>query len=55
MAWDVRFAETFEVEFLAFEQDVQDELLAAAKLLIEYGPRLGRPYADTLKGSSYAI
>jgi hypothetical protein len=29
-------------------------LLAVAKLLTDYGPQLGRPYADTLKGSRHA-
>lgn len=37
-----------------FEPAVQDALLAVAKLLADYGPRLGRPYADTLKGSKHA-
>ncbi len=54
MAWNVEFHDAFEVEFLAFEQTVQDALLAAAKLLADYGPRLGRPHADTLKGSKHA-
>ena len=29
-------------------------MLAVAKLLADYGPQLGRPYADTLKGSKHA-
>ena len=33
---------------------IQESLLAAAKLLADYGPQLGRPHADTLKGSKYA-
>lgn len=54
MTWNVEFHDAFEVEFLAFEQSVQDALLAVAKLLADYGPRLGRPHADTLKGSKHA-
>ena len=54
MAWQVEFENAFEAEFLAFEQEVQDALLAVAKLLVDYGPQLGRPYADTLKGSKHA-
>lgn len=54
MVWDVEFEDAFEAEFLAFEQEVQDALLAVAKLLADYGPQLGRPYADTLKGSKHA-
>ena len=54
MPWIVRFADEFELEFVAFRQEIQDELLATAKLLASYGPQLGRPRADTLKGSKHA-
>jgi len=54
MVWTVRFHDLFEDEFNALAQEVQDELLATAKLLKDYGPALGRPHADTLKGSAYA-
>ena len=33
---------------------MQDELLAQAKLLEVFGPELGRPRVDTLKGSRHA-
>ena len=52
--WIVRLDDEFEPEFLALQQDVQDSLLAVARLLADYGPQLGRPYADTLKGSKHA-
>jgi hypothetical protein len=32
---------------------VQDELLAHIELLEQFGPQLGRPRADTLKGSRH--
>lgn len=54
MAWIVRFHEAFDIEFCGFDEDLQDELLAHARLLAEYGPALGRPTADTLKGSAFA-
>jgi hypothetical protein len=54
MTWIVEFHDDFEPEFLAFEQPVQDALLAVAKLVADYGPQLGRPYVDTLNGSKYA-
>ena len=54
MPWTVAFHDDFEPEFLALESAVQDALLAIAKLLADYGPQLGRPYADTLKGSKHA-
>lgn len=54
MVWDVAFHDEFITEFRAFEPSVQDGLLAVAKLLADYGPQLGRPHADTLKGSRHA-
>src|SRR5882724_10309302 len=51
MPWTVSFEDEFEGEFLALQQEVQDALLTAARALAEYGPRLGRPHVDTLKGS----
>lgn len=54
MPWTIRFDNEFEAEFVGFDPRVQDALLAAAELLEEYGPHLGRPHADTLKGSRHA-
>lgn len=52
--WDVILHGDFEPEFDALPDDVQDELLAHAKLLQQFGPHLGRPWVDTLKGSRHA-
>lgn len=54
MTWEVRLHSAFEDEVLALERDVRIALFAAAKLLAEFGPQLGRPHADTLKGSRHA-
>jgi len=54
VSWDVTFHEEFEPEFDALPEAVQDELFAHAKLLEQFGPQLGRPRADTLKGSRHA-
>ncbi len=54
MKWTVLFATAFESEFGALAEDVQDELLAHAKLLETFGPQLGRPRVDTLNGSKHA-
>ncbi len=53
MSWTVLFHSTFDAEFADLQEDVQDELLAHAKLLEEFGPTLGRPRIDTLKGSRH--
>src|SRR5438477_1318869 len=54
MQWIVIFHEGFDAEFQALDEALQDELLAHAKLLESYGPDLGRPVVDTLKGSRHA-
>jgi len=54
MPWSVLFHEEFDLEFQALSEGLQDELLAHAKLLQEFGPQLGRPAVDTLKGSKHA-
>jgi len=54
MAWTVAFGDEFDEEFEKLAAEVQDALLASAKLLGEYGPQLSRPHADTLEGSDYA-
>ena len=51
MPWEVTFHPRFTPEFEALAEAVQDELLAHARLLTEFGPSLGRPTVDTLKGS----
>ena len=53
MTWTVSFFEDFEEEFDGFSEAVQDALLAHAGLLERAGPQLGRPHADTLKGSKH--
>lgn len=54
MEWNVRFHDDFEREFLAMAIEVQDELLAQARVLSKLGPALGRPQVDTLTGSKHA-
>jgi hypothetical protein len=54
MKWIILFHEDFEPEFDALPEEVQDELLAHAKLLGYFGPQLGRPRGDTLNDSRYA-
>jgi hypothetical protein len=54
MVWDVLFRGDFEPEFEALPRAVADELLAHAKLLAHFGPQLGRPRVDTLKGSRHS-
>jgi len=54
MPWIVLFADEFVSEFDALPETVQDAILAKALLLRQAGPKLGRPHADTLRGSRHA-
>ena len=54
MSWDVLFHDEFDTEFEALTEEVQDNLLAAAKALQIAGPKAGRPHVDTLDGSKHA-
>ena len=53
MSWNVSFCDEFDAEFQLMVEGLQDELLAHALLLREFGPNLGRPSVDTLKGSKH--
>ncbi|RCJ39656.1 addiction module toxin RelE [Nostoc minutum NIES-26] len=53
MTWEISFHDEFLPEFYELTEEVQDELLAHAKLLESEGPLLRRPHADTLKGSRH--
>ena len=54
MAWIIKFEDNFEPEFDGLEDAVQNECFAHLKLLERFGPELGRPHVDTLKGSKHS-
>ena len=54
MPWAVEFHAELAEEFDSFPAAVQDEFLAHVKLLAAFGPTLGRPTVDTLKGTKVA-
>lgn len=53
MQWTVDLYPIFKAEFLELPESVQDQLLKSARLLVDFGPSLGRPHADTLSGSKH--
>ena len=53
MSWVVEIGDEFEPEFDALHEDVRTEILALSRLLQQFGPQLGRPRVDTLKGSRH--
>lgn len=54
VAWDVFFTEVAEAWLDALGEDDFDRVMAAADLLSEQGPSLGRPSVDSIAGSRHA-
>ena len=54
MTWAVLLHDAFDAELNDLPEAVQDEVLALMGLLKQFGPALGRPRVDTLKGSRHA-
>lgn len=50
--WTVLAHHAFDEWLNEQDVEVQDAILAHLGVLAEYGPALGRPYADTLKGAT---
>jgi hypothetical protein len=53
MRWTVILQDDFHDELGLLAEQVQDEMLAHANLLAQFGPHLGRPTVDTLKASRH--
>ena len=51
MEWDVLFEQEFAAWFETLDEGLQDEIFAYVALLRRFGPNLGRPRVDTVKGS----
>ena len=52
--WVVEFHPEFASEFIGFSEPVRQKIIAMAGLLKTFGPQLGRPQVDTLKGSKHS-
>ncbi|MCL2042677.1 MAG: type II toxin-antitoxin system RelE/ParE family toxin [Treponema sp.] len=50
--WDVYSTEEYLIWFSNLSDFDKEEINYKVRLLEEFGPNLGRPHADTLKGSS---
>jgi len=51
--WAVLFHEEFLPEFKEFPEPVRSHVFGLIQMLVLFGPQLGRPQVDTLKGSKY--
>jgi hypothetical protein len=52
--WNVAYTDEFNEWFDSLNEKQQDDLRVSIQLLIELGPNLPRPYADTIEGSYYS-
>ena len=52
--WSVETTDTFDEWFDSLDDIDRANVLASMMVLRERGPMLSRPYADTVKGSSYS-
>ena len=54
MVWKIDFHQDFALEFKEYEDTTRLEIMAIVEVLLDEGPSLGRPHADTLHGSRHA-
>jgi hypothetical protein len=52
MAWNIETTDEYDAWFIEQTRGSQASIRMKVELLIEYGPHLPRPHADTLKGSA---
>jgi hypothetical protein len=53
MSWTVDAHPAFKAELKKFSEAVQDRLFEAIRYLMDFGPHLGRPHAETLEQSKF--
>lgn len=54
MSWEVEYTDEFEEWWNTLNGDEQQSVALSVQLLTNEGPHLGRPHADTIKGSRHA-
>jgi hypothetical protein len=53
MAWEVEASDEFKDWYESLDEAERASVAENVDLLEEYGPALGRPYADTIRESRY--
>lgn len=54
MAWDVIEHPVFSAWFKDLDVDAKESIYAVIRVLGNEGPKLGRPFVDSVKGSSFS-
>ena len=52
--WDIEFTDEFGRWWHGLDEDEQESVAASVQLLIDLGPGLPRPHADSVKGSRHS-
>ncbi|ELJ4169088.1 type II toxin-antitoxin system RelE/ParE family toxin [Salmonella enterica] len=52
--WQIITTRCFDEWFLAQEESLRESVYEAMGILEKFGPKLGRPYVDTLNGSDFS-
>jgi hypothetical protein len=52
--WDIEFTDEFGRWWQGLDEAEQESIAAGVELLRQLGPHLGRPYADTIRGSRHS-
>ncbi len=53
MTWEVEVSDEFREWYDSLSEDEWESVNAAVDVLAAYGPDLGRPYVDSLRGSRF--
>jgi len=54
MVWSIEYTDEFEAWWNSLDETEQDALRSSIGLLIERGPNLTRPHADSIKASRHS-
>ncbi|EII9568405.1 type II toxin-antitoxin system RelE/ParE family toxin [Salmonella enterica] len=52
--WQIITTRCFDEWFLAQEESLRESVYEAMGILEKFGPKLGKPYVDTLNGSDFS-
>jgi hypothetical protein len=53
MTWEVEVSDEFRAWYTGLNKDERASVASCVGMLERFGPELGRPYVDTLKGSKF--
>ena len=52
--WEIEFTDEFGMWWDLLDEEEQESVAASVELLRQFGPQLGRPHADAVRGSRHS-